>query len=461
MGEHSYNWWPGLVHVCRRWRQLILASPRSLNLQLLCTGKTPVRKDLGLWPTIPIAIRENSRSVSFTEEHNILAALEHRDRVCNITLSLNKWQPLIKKVVTVMREPFPALSHLRLSFIDSSPLRVVTLPDEFLGGNASNLQELWLTDIPFPALPTLLSSANHLIDLHLCGVSVSILPETMVSSLAAMTRLEHLCVEFNPPGSLIGEVPATSPTRVVLPALTKFQYRGYSQYLEDLVSRIDCPQLKSVIASYFDELASFQFVGVPPLQLFQFIQFIDRTEAFKLAPFRHARVELHRISVNLEGSQAESHPSHLSLEFPRRRGWQTQLPTQSMRQLLNQVSAMLANVCHLTMLYGQPEPPPLRDQDLTEWVGLFRLFLAVETLHVGGELAIIIDPVFDRLTGGTVAEVLPVLRFLYMDAPATRPVQQFLATRKLFGFPVTIVKTRAQVRMLEAARSETNDPHHA
>jgi hypothetical protein len=174
--------------------------------------------------------------VSFAEEaniHYILAPLEHRDRVRTITLSLKKWQPLVRKMVMVMQEPFPALSHLRLSFTESSPLLVVTLPDGFSGGNASNLQELWLTDIPFPALPTLLLSANHLIVLHLCGVSISIPPETMVSSLAVTTRLEHLCAEFNRPGSLLGQVSATPPTRVVLPALTRFQYRGYSQYLED------------------------------------------------------------------------------------------------------------------------------------------------------------------------------------------------------------------------------------
>lgn len=458
MGEHSYNWWHGLVHVCRRWRQLILVSPRRLNLQLLCTCKALVRKDLGLWPIIPIAICDSSRSMTFREQDNILAALEHRDRVRDITLNLQTRQPLVGKVVMMMQKPFPALSCLRLSFINSSifhPHEVI-LPDGFLGGNASNLQELRLTEIPFPALPTLLLSANHLIDLHLCsGMSISIPPEAMVSSLAVTTRLEHLCLDFNSPREPPDQVPATPPTRVILPSLTRFQYRGDSPYLEDFVSRIDCPRLKAIIASYFDALVTIlpiHFIEDPPLQLFQFIQFIDRTESFKLAPFRHARLDLSRISINLDSSQAGPHASHLSLEFPFRR----LLQTQSMRQLLIQVSAMLTNVCHLTILYGER----LRDQDIAEWVGLFRILPAVETLHVGGELAMNIDPVFDRLTKEIVAEVLPVLRFLYIDAPATRPVRQYLATRKLFGFPVALVKTRGQVRMLEAARSETNDLHY-
>ncbi|KAH9056310.1 hypothetical protein EDB87DRAFT_1260555 [Lactarius vividus] len=42
--------WHILVHVCRRWRQITFASPRRLNLQILCIDGTPVRKNLGIWP---------------------------------------------------------------------------------------------------------------------------------------------------------------------------------------------------------------------------------------------------------------------------------------------------------------------------------------------------------------------------------------------------------------------------
>jgi hypothetical protein len=179
--------------------------------------------DLGLWPTIPIAICDSSHLMTFREEDNIIAALEHRDRVRNITLSLNTSQPLVAKVIMMMQKPFPALSHLRLTitvYWDG----FVSLPDGFLGGNASNLQELWLTEIYFPALPTLLLSAHHLIDLHLCGRSILFIsPEAMVSSLDVTTRLEHLFLGFNSPREPLDQVPATPPTRVVLPSLTRFQ----------------------------------------------------------------------------------------------------------------------------------------------------------------------------------------------------------------------------------------------
>ncbi|KAH9012100.1 hypothetical protein EDB85DRAFT_1038061 [Lactarius pseudohatsudake] len=57
-GSHFYSiWdWHRLVHVCPRWREIIFSSPRRLNLQLLCTHGTPVRKNLGCWPLFPIIV---------------------------------------------------------------------------------------------------------------------------------------------------------------------------------------------------------------------------------------------------------------------------------------------------------------------------------------------------------------------------------------------------------------------
>ena len=50
------SWWQPLVHVCRRWRHVIFASPQHLNLTLVCTARTPTWKLLDIWPPIPIAL---------------------------------------------------------------------------------------------------------------------------------------------------------------------------------------------------------------------------------------------------------------------------------------------------------------------------------------------------------------------------------------------------------------------
>ncbi|KAI9455082.1 hypothetical protein BJY52DRAFT_1417606 [Lactarius psammicola] len=79
--------WHILVQVCRRWRQIIFGSPHRLNLRILCTYRTPVRKNLGIWPAFPIVIdyhyRQSKRGIQPDDEDNVVAALnsEHLDRV--------------------------------------------------------------------------------------------------------------------------------------------------------------------------------------------------------------------------------------------------------------------------------------------------------------------------------------------------------------------------------------------
>lgn len=56
--------WHVLVHVCQRWRKIVFASPRHLNLQIPCRYGTPVRKDLRIWPALPIVLDLYSSSSS-------------------------------------------------------------------------------------------------------------------------------------------------------------------------------------------------------------------------------------------------------------------------------------------------------------------------------------------------------------------------------------------------------------
>ena len=37
VGNHNYDGWQTLVHVCRRWRRIVFASPCHLDLKLYCT----------------------------------------------------------------------------------------------------------------------------------------------------------------------------------------------------------------------------------------------------------------------------------------------------------------------------------------------------------------------------------------------------------------------------------------
>ena len=78
------QWWTRLAHVCRRWRSVVFQSPHRLNLRLICTPVTPVREILDIWPPLPLIIQDLCRCHTPDDVDNILAALEHNDRVCQI-----------------------------------------------------------------------------------------------------------------------------------------------------------------------------------------------------------------------------------------------------------------------------------------------------------------------------------------------------------------------------------------
>jgi hypothetical protein len=144
--------WQSLVHVCRRWRGLVFASPRRLNLQLCCRPVTFARMSLDVWPPLPLLIEDIDPDTSMD---NVIAELEHSDRICQIQIELDwhtTWE--IGKLWTAMQVPFPELTGLHLSDQDSS--HVPVLPDSFLGGSAPRLRHLALGFIPFPGIPKLL-----------------------------------------------------------------------------------------------------------------------------------------------------------------------------------------------------------------------------------------------------------------------------------------------------------------
>jgi len=114
--------WHTLVHVCQRWRNVVLGSPNRLNLQLHCTRMKPVWQMLDLWPPLPIYYVDN-----------IIVALEHHDRVRReIELSMVANSPL-ETILAAVQVQFPALTHLDLL---SEHETVPAVVDSFLGGSA-------------------------------------------------------------------------------------------------------------------------------------------------------------------------------------------------------------------------------------------------------------------------------------------------------------------------------------
>jgi hypothetical protein len=100
---------------------------------------------------------------------NIIAALEHNDRVCHIELILAELLLEYFTNSSAILEPFPELTFLHLGNLDRhlyGELEPI-LPNLFLGGSAPQLESLHLDRVSFPGLPNLLLSTTHLVNLHL------------------------------------------------------------------------------------------------------------------------------------------------------------------------------------------------------------------------------------------------------------------------------------------------------
>ncbi|KAI0302779.1 hypothetical protein BC826DRAFT_966043 [Russula brevipes] len=419
--------WHTLVHVCGRWRDIVFASPRRLNLRLFCDRDTPSRAMLDIWPALPMEIHDDwllRLPMELPDLDNIIAALEHSDRVCSIHLRQfpsSAW----KGLAAATQVQFPELTYLSLwSNGGSTPV----LPDSFLGGSAPRLRTLKLPGIAFRALPNLLLSASDLVTLSFSRHLGYISPEAMVACLSSLNRLKSLSFGSQSPRSRPDQPSPPPQTRVVLPALTDLAFHGAAHYLDDFLARIDTPVLnKFSMALLLDDL----FFDFPEL-----MQFIDRAKGLK--PYKVARVAFTPKSIQLSLTE----PLPLSLEIMCDI---IDLKVLAMSLACGQLSPFLSLVERLDL--AADHRPSLSHEEYYmlsfRFLGLFEPFPAIRSLRVSESLISFIVPALQRLIGEGATEVLPNLRDLFMGRPTLLEIiqeemQPFVDARRLSGQPIAI-----------------------
>ena len=437
--------WLILAQVCQRWRRIIYASPRRLDLYLACLCGTPVRKNLFYWPlTLPLVIdypgTVSCRDLTPDDEDNIVAALTHADRIHHVYIYTTS--SLFRKVVTVMQRSFPVLTHLELTWCQENfQSAFPILPRGFLGESAPRLEYLYLSGVSFPGLPLLLSTSN-LLTLRLNDIVQSIPPETMVAGLAVLTRLKTLCIEFvsrtSQPDQ--GRSRSNHPMPITLPALTLFVYRGYSGYLEDLLALIDVPLVDTIAIKYF----------MGEIQVPQLSRFIGRTKNLKDAQFGRANVDFCHDQVNVElelNFPQEGPQTDVDLKLTLLGPW-LDIQVPYVVDVLVQVAAIFSNVDHLFTHASCLEWRDLDDLDSIEWLQFLRFFPAVETLHLSGDLVTYIVSALEEIPEEMITEVMPALHLLWLDEEERREedkpvgsIERFLSLRQLSGRPVTVAGT--------------------
>jgi hypothetical protein len=112
--RHKLDVWHTLVHVFRRWRCVVFASSKRLNLRLLCNENRLAKTMLDVWPSsLPIVISDSAlrrTRLEFEGAKIIIATLKHRERIS--TINLEYVAGLLWNHFFAMTEPFPVLISL-------------------------------------------------------------------------------------------------------------------------------------------------------------------------------------------------------------------------------------------------------------------------------------------------------------------------------------------------------------
>ena len=288
--------WPVLVHTCRKWRHIVFASQGVLRLRLFCTHGTPVQKILECWPALPIVVQYGGLPAldlpTPEDEDNIMVALKQSSRVIPIILTIT---PSLLDKLSPIEGAFSGLEELVLLSQDGVPL---TMPSVFRWGQ--RLRCLHSTGVAFPALLQLLSSSTNLIDLQLHEVFFpwQFSPEMLTKGLSQLGQLRSLSLRFGFTTFHQSFQPLYLES-IFFPVLTRLNYQGSMEYLEDIVVTLDAPFLKDIEITFFDD---------PIVAQSEFCKFIDWIELYRSHCGTHILSSQPTISMSLTRPGAPTCP---------------------------------------------------------------------------------------------------------------------------------------------------------
>jgi hypothetical protein len=414
------QFWPRLLQICRKWRRIIFASQWDLHLRLFCTPGVPVLKTLDFWPALPIVVQYGGSLVldppAPGDEDNIITALKQSDRVSSISLTVAS--SLLEKLYLI-EWPFSELEDLIILSRDSVPS---ILPSAFRWG--PRLRRLHSTGIAFPGLLQLLYSSRNLVDLQLHEDLNPGYPSIVVltNALSGMVRLRSLSLHFLSTADYVA-LPPPPWERVILPALTRLNFRGITEYLEDLVARIDAPRLENIEVTLYDEFSN---------TLSELGEFIDRIETHKSYRQAHIISSERDISISFRVPGAST---CLKLQLF------CELVSEQLSSMTRIFPAFLYSVEDLRITAKRPSGW-IDCLDFRPWLGPINSFTGVKQFHLDGNLStgIVNAILLDRWR----KTALPSLQKLYIlhpgprHAPLREAVVSFMTSRRLSGHPIAV-----------------------
>ena len=358
---------------------------------------TPLLDMLSHLPPFPLVI--DYRGKHTDDDHTILHAIHHRDRVLRIVLQAPSLT--LERLLVPMGESFPRLESLSLLLTTKSGEgRSLMLPRTFL---APNLLHLSLGGISLSKRLPVLASTFSLVTLKLTDIQSPgyFTPATLATRLQQIPQLEELSIGFFTPlprPGAEGESFRSPITPIVLPALRQLAFRGVSVYLEDLVARISSPLLERCYITLFNQLN----FTLPHLS-----HFTRTTETL-----RHPVANVifnHECVTFLVSSREEFNDGTFSLRVSCKPfDWQIDSATQLCGALLPVLSAVEG----LTLDFDEEDlPSNWQDEvDAMMWHGLLWPFSAVKKLRIGYPLASELSNALESDDTGLVLGLLPELQ---------------------------------------------------
>jgi hypothetical protein len=257
----------------------------------------------------------------------------------------------------------------------------------------------------------------------------------MVALISVLTSLETLSLQFRSPQPRpdweIRSPPP--PTRSVIPALSHFHFKGVIEYLEDLVTFIDAPQLNTLYITFFNQID----FDCPRLA-----QFIDRTPKLRK---RDAHVQFNdnliRVGLRYWASQFGLDDLLINISC-REPDWQL----SSIEQICNSSLSPPSTIEDLYIEHRYSQLVWTNDAiENTLWLQLLLPFTAVKNLYLPKEFAPGIAAALQELVGARITEVLPSLQNIFVEGLRVEPsgtleenIGQFAAARWHSGHPITI-----------------------
>ena len=219
------------------------------------------------------------------------------------------------------------------------------------------------------------------------------------------------------------------PKRSILPALKELHFTGVTEYLEELVTRIDTPQLDRIYITFFNQID----FDCPRLT-----QFINCTPTLTGRALDEAHVQFVDDNAGITLRPRTSMPGYDNLRIYvscREPDWQL----SSIEQVCNSSLPPLYTVEDLYIEHRFWRVAWKTDAiENTLWLQVLRLFTAVKDLYLSRDVAPAIAAALQELVGARITEVFPTLRNIFVEGlEPSGPFEENLG-RQLSDYPIPI-----------------------